>query len=487
MKRFVKPAIAILLVVLLLATPALAAPAACNVFYPQLSNMGKSLYNAYNDSSVLYNIYSGQSFSFTFDGPFSDANATANAISAADTQAFAAFEIDHPEIFWLSGTRTNVTGDTYQLELKVVPQFYWNWNGGGRNVFDDVKTLESAVQKLAAEAKREGDLTDQLFYLYYWLTENNEYNSYAAGNDGMADRLPWSPLAALTDVASPVCMGYATAFKLVCDELGIPCLVVYGQGNNGTEWGGHAWNQVYLDGKWYGVDPTYGDTDDDEVADFSYFLAGSNTYGRNGMTFGESHKADGSKLQGVTFTYPDLAAEENEAYGDDEPTYPGGGSSVGRQDIPAEGTAYVSTQTITLGAKQITLPAYKLLNEEGNPTNYVRLRDLASLLNGTDAEFDVIWNAETGIGILSCTPYEHPNGTEGKIPFTGDQPYKVYLSDTLVDGESMPLTAFQITWEGGGHTYYQLRDLGRALNFNVGWSGTRGIYIEPDKPYTEAD
>ena len=104
----------------------------------------------------------------------------------------------------------------------------------------------------------------------------------------------------------------------------------------------------------------------------------------------------------------------------------------------------------------------------------MRLRDLAALLNGTDAEFDVIWSAEKGICIVSANAYEHPNGTEGKIPFTGNQPYKVYLADTDVDGEKVPLTAFQITWDGGGHTYYQLRDLGRALNFNVGWSGTRG-------------
>lgn len=36
---------------------------------------------------------------------------------------------------------------------------------------------------------------------------------------------------------------------------------------------------------------------------------------------------------------------------------------------------------------------------------------------------------------------------------------------------------------GGGYTYYQLRDLGQALNFNVSWSAEHGIYLETDKPY----
>ena len=33
--------------------------------------------------------------------------------------------------------------------------------------------------------------------------------------------------------------------------------------------------------------------------------------------------------------------------------------------------------------------------------------------------------------------------------------------------------------------YFKLRDLGAALGFNVGWSGSQGVFIESDKPYTE--
>ncbi len=136
---------------------------------------------------------------------------------------------------------------------------------------------------------------------------------------------------------------------------------------------------------------------------------------------------------------------------------------------------------------KITLPAYALRDEHGFPTNYVRLRDLAQLLNGTAAQFDVTWSQEAGIGIATKSAYLNPNGTEGQIPFSGDQPYKAYLNDTSVDGSALPLTAYQITYQRGGHTYYKLRDLGKAIGFNVGWSAERGIFIETDKPYTDAD
>ena len=38
---------------------------------------------------------------------------------------------------------------------------------------------------------------------------------------------------------------------------------------------------------------------------------------------------------------------------------------------------------------------------------------------------------------------------------------------------AFPFTAILLTDDqGGGYTYYKLRDLGKVLNFNVGWSAT---------------
>ncbi len=159
------------------------------------------------------------------------------------------------------------------------------------------------------------------------------------------------------------------------------------------------------------------------------------------------------------------------------------------ESVPPRNIAYESGQMVELGADtKVFMPAYALKDEKGNPTNYVRLRDLAALLNAGAAEFDVLWSAETGISIAPHTPYEHPNGSEGNVPFSGDQPYVDYTRPTNVGQSPVTLRAFQITDENGGaHTYYQLRDLGRALDFNVGWSAGRGVFIEPDKPYTDMD
>ena len=73
--------------------------------------------------------------------------------------------------------------------------------------------------------------------------------------------------------------------------------------------------------------------------------------------------------------------------------------------------------------------------------------------------------------------------TELSAPFTGDRSYTAPTSAARVNGAAADLDAIVLTDDsGGGYTYYQLRDLGRTLGFNVGWSAERGICIETDQP-----
>ena len=51
-----------------------------------------------------------------------------------------------------------------------------------------------------------------------------------------------------------------------------------------------------------------------------------------------------------------------------------------QESIPASGTAYMRRQTIELDGHDVTLQTYALPGSNGGETNYVRLRDIASLL-----------------------------------------------------------------------------------------------------------
>ena len=126
-----------------------------------------------------------------------------------------------------------------------------------------------------------------------------------------------------------------------------------------------------------------------------------------------------------------------------------------------------------------------MLDANGYPTNYVKVRDLAYAINGTKAQFAVEWNAEVGKADLVAGKTYTANGSENNTPFNNSRPYSLPQNATCVNGVPSDLAAFMLFDDNnGGYTYFQLRDLGRKLGFNVGWNTERAIaYIETDKPY----
>lgn len=158
--------------------------------------------------------------------------------------------------------------------------------------------------------------------------------------------------------------------------------------------------------------------------------------------------------------------------------------------VPAAGAeetpmVHPATQTILLNGEAKELHAYAIHDSNGFATNYVKLRDMAALLSPTTARFDVGWNE--GVDILPGRPYLSPNGQENQAPYEGDQPYCPATADTRVDGKRTDIDAFVILdSEGGGSTYYKLRDLGKALDFSVTWLGAgEGVMIDTSIAYTE--
>ncbi len=146
------------------------------------------------------------------------------------------------------------------------------------------------------------------------------------------------------------------------------------------------------------------------------------------------------------------------------------------------GVAYPATQTVLVDGEPVEFQMYALLNDSGAPTNYVKLRDVADVLDGTKAQFNVTWTPEAGTTVTTKTPYIHRNGKEGVTEYTGEQDYMKGNPTTRVDEFDLPLQSF--TLQNGSYTYYKLRDLGQALGFNVCWDSKAGrVIIETDKPY----
>ena len=117
-----------------------------------------------------------------------------------------------------------------------------------------------------------------------------------------------------------------------------------------------------------------------------------------------------------------------------------------------------------------------------NNNNYVKLRDIAYILNGTAKQFEVSFDgAKNSILLISGRPYTAVGGEalSGGMGNTTATPaaLKIYL-----DGKEINLTAYTI----GGNTYFKLRDIGKAFDFNVTWNSSKNtVAINPYEKYTD--
>ena len=143
--------------------------------------------------------------------------------------------------------------------------------------------------------------------------------------------------------------------------------------------------------------------------------------------------------------------------------------------IPAQPAATTETakelpQTFRIDGKEVSVTTYALVDANGGVTNYIKARDLAHLINGTAGNFSVDY-IDGKVTFASKTKYT-PNGSEGSTPFHGDREAQHRQLGVVVDGAAETLDALTLTDDnGGGYTYFKIRDLGRILGFNVTWDG----------------
>ena len=117
-----------------------------------------------------------------------------------------------------------------------------------------------------------------------------------------------------------------------------------------------------------------------------------------------------------------------------------------------------------------------------NGSNYFKLRDLAAILNGTEKQFSVGYSpALSSVTASTGEGYSRLEGDLAGPPSGGTKPAEVSNDALYIDGVKIDVQAYKID----GSNYFKLRDLGRALNFYVGWTAGQGVYIETSRPYSE--
>ena len=147
------------------------------------------------------------------------------------------------------------------------------------------------------------------------------------------------------------------------------------------------------------------------------------------------------------------------------------------QQPAAETVASPTNDKLTVNGAAADPTVYKI-----DGSNYFKIRDVAALLNGTEKQFAVGYDGEkNSVTATTGQGYAKQSGDLAGAATGGDKTAAPSNDTVYVDGQKIDAEVYKI--DGGN--YFKLRDLGKALNFYVGWSEAQGVYIETDKPYSE--
>ena len=170
-------------------------------------------------------------------------------LSTVDTQLvekiFKCVLNDHPKLYYVEGyTYMTYTRNDEIVKLEMVGTY--SKTKEECEVLD--AQIENAVTKCFSGMKSELSDYEKVKYIYEYIINATEYNLESTDNQN---------ICSVFLNGESVCMGYAKAMQYLLLKQDIFCTLVNGTALQGEE---HAWNLVLLEGQYYHVDVTWGDS-----------------------------------------------------------------------------------------------------------------------------------------------------------------------------------------------------------------------------------
>ena len=162
------------------------------------------------------------------------------------TDVFLKLRLDCPEIFFVSGFHFRYYPDSANVELS--PEYLFDKN----KIKDHQKAMKARVEKLVRPAVTMAELEKEQ-YVHDFICQNVRY-------DKLKKSYSHEILGPLGQGVG-VCEGIAKSVKILCDQLGIWCIVVISEANpeKNIKYR-HAWNIVKIGGTYYHLDATFDNT-----------------------------------------------------------------------------------------------------------------------------------------------------------------------------------------------------------------------------------
>lgn len=180
---------------------------------------------------------------------------------------FVAVEKDHPELFWFTGGYDGGLESGEFVRLRPSAWDFWDFSLSRKKQINELEEAANYVAELARQ--NTSDEYHLVKFVHDYLVETTEYAyeewaEYSETQHSASCEYIYTAYGCLVNHRA-VCAGYAKAFQLVLNKLGIPCTYITGQvysdylrdeqKNNPN----HAWNRLQLGGEDYYTDVTWDD------------------------------------------------------------------------------------------------------------------------------------------------------------------------------------------------------------------------------------
>jgi len=154
--------------------------------------------------------------------------------------------LDCPEIFYSVKYSYRYYPDSENVEM--IPEYLFP----KKQIQEHQKAMESRVKKLARQAEKLTE-REKLLYIHDFVCRNVYYDKL---------KKPYShEIIGALGQGVAVCEGIAKAVKILCDALGIWCIIALSEANpeKAIKYR-HAWNVVRISGVYYHLDATFDNT-----------------------------------------------------------------------------------------------------------------------------------------------------------------------------------------------------------------------------------
>lgn len=159
--------------------------------------------------------------------------------------AYNAVRADYCNLFWvdrLSYVIYSLGDETTSIE--ITPEFTMT-----AEEQEQIQTqIDAEAERMLSGAPLDGSDFDKALYVYETLIREVDYVENSENNQN---------IISVFVNHQTICQGYAYATQYLLERLGIPCTTVVGTVADGET---HAWNLVVLDGEYYYIDTTWGNS-----------------------------------------------------------------------------------------------------------------------------------------------------------------------------------------------------------------------------------